>query len=975
MTFSELIVLLPCHSLEDFPTNLQGADAESVLAGWSALWHPRLLAAVGRLPDWRRAEPPADTLSGKLIVVPPAVDNAVPSDLPERAQREGGYVVRGLQHRAEIVSALLSALDATGEAAASNPANPPPSVESELVADFLALGTCYLYGELLARRMRYSSTIDAERFTEHVLGAASAAISGEAAEARRLLGLAFNAMVEARGKYYPVDMSLIDVTLVAATTLGPALRRELSGPLPVNLLIAGEVLVEMAHREPASLTALREAINRGTVTLVGGEASEEELPLLAPESIVWQFQTGLAQYQEHLGRRPEIFGRRRFGLTPLLPQILKQLNFRGAVHFTLDDGRFPPGDAAKSCWEGLSGTAIDALTRVPLDANQPGSFTGLAEKLGHAMDHDQVATAGFAHWPGLTSPFYDDLRRATAYAPVLGKFVTLDDYFSGHDSPGMFSRFTPDQYRSPYLQQAVAAGEADPLSRWVRYLTRVRTANACGTLATLASLLRGGDRIDRSLAGEVERAHSSGVAAADLEARLAKQLTDAATQLAGAIPREGRAATRGYLVFNPGSYRRRVLIETSELAALPAEEPPVLAAEEAGGVKRVLVELPPAGFAWVAAAEKAGGKHWSGDPLAGGQMLRNEHCEVTIHPTTGGIQSIYDYRNRANRLSQQIVLRRPERKVRAESASAAGSDEEAVLSRMVAERIDVTSAGLLRGEITSRGQLLDPEGTALAQFTQRVQMTLGSRVLHIELDLEPAAELAADPWNSYFGSRFAWSDRGASLRRDVHLAGQHSTAKRLEAPRFIEIEAGTTRTALLCGGLPFHQRIGQRMLDTLLLVRGETARHFRLGVGVDLPHPWMAALDMFTPTTVHVESAAPPTPARHGWLFHIDARNVVATSWEPLSHGPDAQAVAGDAASFNPEPTASVPAARVTGFRVRLYETEGRAGRVQLRCFRTPALARRTDFEHQPAGNLAIEDDRIILDIAAYEWLEVEAYW
>jgi alpha-mannosidase len=66
---------------------------------------------------------------------------------------------------------------------------------------------------------------------------------------------------------------------------------------------------------------------------------------------------------------------------------------------------------------------------------------------------------------------------------------------------------------------------------------------------------------------------------------------------------------------------------------------------------------------------------------------------------------------------------------------------------------------------------------------------------------------------------------------------------------------------------------------------------------------------------------------------------------------------------------------RIASFGVRLYETEGRAGRVQLRCFRTPASARRTDFEHRPAGNLPIEDDRLIIDIAAFEWVEVEAYW
>ena len=165
-----------------------------------------------------------------------------------------------------------------------------------------------------------------------------------------------------------------------------------------------------------------------------------ELPLVPPESILLQLRSGLAQYQQHLGRRPTVFGRRRYGLSPILPQILRQFGFRGAVHVTLDDGRFPQGDGAKTSWEGLSGTSIDTLARVPIDANDPVSFAGLAEKVGHAMDHDHVATVGFAHWPARTSPFYDDLRRAMSYAAVLGKFMTLDHYFANTDAPGMFSR-------------------------------------------------------------------------------------------------------------------------------------------------------------------------------------------------------------------------------------------------------------------------------------------------------------------------------------------------------------------------------------------------------------------------------------------------------------------------------------------------------------------------------------------------------
>jgi alpha-mannosidase len=197
------------------------------------------------------------------------------------------------------------------------------------------------------------------------------------------------------------------------------------------------------------------------------------LPL---ESILTEFQAGLAEYDKQLRVRPTVFARRRFGLTPALPQILHNLGFRAAVHVTLDDGRFPNPDSSKARWEGLDNSTIDALGRVPLDAREHGSFLALAQKIGHAMDHDHVATLSFAHWPGQVSPFYDDLRRVMAIAPVIGKFVTLDHYFTSTDSSGSYSRFTPDEYRSPYLQQDVAAGKADPLSRWVRCAERAAHA-------------------------------------------------------------------------------------------------------------------------------------------------------------------------------------------------------------------------------------------------------------------------------------------------------------------------------------------------------------------------------------------------------------------------------------------------------------------------------------------------------------------
>jgi hypothetical protein len=51
MKYQKLLILLPCHGLEDFPTHYEGSEADGLLAGWSALWHPALIAAVERGGD------------------------------------------------------------------------------------------------------------------------------------------------------------------------------------------------------------------------------------------------------------------------------------------------------------------------------------------------------------------------------------------------------------------------------------------------------------------------------------------------------------------------------------------------------------------------------------------------------------------------------------------------------------------------------------------------------------------------------------------------------------------------------------------------------------------------------------------------------------------------------------------------------------------------------------------------------------
>ena len=94
------------------------------------------------------------------------------------------------------------------------------------------------------------------------------------------------------------------------------------------------------------------------LTLIGGEDQEGPTALSSLNSLLWQFTAGLARWQELLGERPHVWGRRRFGLVPQLPQILKKFGYDGALHVALDDGIYPDQEYSKLRWQGIDGTTI-----------------------------------------------------------------------------------------------------------------------------------------------------------------------------------------------------------------------------------------------------------------------------------------------------------------------------------------------------------------------------------------------------------------------------------------------------------------------------------------------------------------------------------------------------------------------------------------------------------------------------------------
>jgi alpha-mannosidase len=278
-------------------------------------------------------------------------------------------------------------------------------------------------------------------------------------------------------------------------------------------------------------------------------------------------------------------------------------------------------------------------------------------------------------------------------------------------------------------------------------------------------------------------------------------------------------------------------------------------------------------------------------------------------------------------------------------------DDAATYSVMAADSIETTIATTALGEIVTRGRLLDAQGGKLAGFVQTYRIWRGSRVLHLTIELDPAEEPRADPWNSYYCCRFAWSSDLAELFRTVNETRQPAGESRFESPHYIELADEKTSTTILTGGLTFHRRHEDRMLDTLLISRGESQRRFQLGIGVDLVHPMHEAMGLLAPPLV-IPNVPQPSSGTSGWLLHLSSRNVIATSLTPL-----------------------VESGRVTGFRTRLLETAGRPANLTLTAFRNLQSATTVDFLGNPLSALQVEEGKIKLDLAAHEWTEVLAHW
>jgi alpha-mannosidase len=969
MNYRDVVILLPGHGLEDLPADLPDDKAAGVLNAVAVAWHPAVLSSSKSLPRELRADDPPASVAGCLILVPPASEDTVPAGWIDQARSDGATVVVGLVDRGALAQAVLSPLE-------------PVPLDEDLVADFFALGVAKVMVEILSRRMHHFEGFDDGRLEREVVAAANAAVSGDVEETRSRLKNCFDVLTEARERFYPVEFYLIDLCLVIPRLADAHFERTIASSKPLNALLTAVDLEAISRERPQLIDQIREAVSAGRLEVVGGEWSERPVPLVPVTTFLGEFERGRDAFQRMLGSSPTVWGRRRYGMTTLLPMILDRNGFRGALHVALDDGLYPDTEESRIRWEGCDGTTLDATTRIPLAVDSAASFLRFPSRLAESMQQDQTAAIVWARWPEVRNPFWHDLERIHAQSQVLGRFVTFRQFFEQADDSGRHSRFQESEYLSPFLIQAVAAQERDPISRFRGHFRRRSRFDAAAQFQGLTAILGeqpiGSEEL-RALEGQVEAAGPDlPVAGAEpdavLEERLEAQLHRSAAGLSQKFL-AGRGET-GYLILNPLSFNRTVTVELPKIESPPAVQSPIRGVQYDSGHRQVTLDLPACGYTWVPSRNPQAERPRAAKSLMSEErMIRNEFIEVHINEATGGISHIKEFGRKPNRLSQQLALRfGRERVVAGPNGEPA---ERTFYSQMRCKSSRVTSGGPALGEVVSSGSLNDPQdGSVVAEFEQIVRLWRGRPVIELEIELRAVKMPDGDPWSNYVASRFAWNDSGATLTRSV-LGGAHSLQfERFESPHFLEIANESQRITILNGGLPFHRRTGPRMVDSLLIVAGETERRFRFGLAIDADYPMQAAMDFLVPPIVLESSAGPPVAGASGWLFHVNAKNVQILQFRPPGPIEVSEPVAVDSAPVDQSPaenTEPVPAGLGRyAFIVRLAETEGRQRPVRLECFRTPSRASRRDLQGRTLSELPIVDDAVLIEVGAYEIVDVE---
>ncbi|MGN6547528.1 MAG: hypothetical protein ACTHK7_20920, partial [Aureliella sp.] len=399
------------------------------------------------------------------------------------------------------------------------------------------------------------------------------------------------------------------------------------------------------------------------------------------------------------------------------------------------------------------------------------------------------------------------------------------------------------------------------------------------------------------------------------------------------------------LVINARSAPQRLPLVTSSDLAPAAGANWLYATGRTSAARLSLVDVPGFGMVRVPLrSESSAAARRERTLVQNDSLLINDFLEAQVDPRTGGLRSLHIPGKRGNRLSIQLARR---------EKSGAGEAEYSQAQTTSVRAIENTT---VLGIVRAQGQLLYRD-TVAGQFEIDYEVLRGSRVLAITVRLDALSSLSGSAWNAAYVLRVAWPNEAAVLTGRNCGSRQTWAGGKIVAPTLIEIDEADYRTHLLTGGLPFHQRVAERFMETILTAGAARSGEFRFGVGVDLPNPVVAAQQFLTAPLV-VPLAAPAgqaeqAPAAAAWLMHVDAKHVVMELEAPL--------VDRDG--------------RCVGMRVHLTEIGNKSVTTRIRALREMSEAHRVDYLGGRVAKLTVAGDTASIALRPNEMTFVDLLW
>lgn len=963
--FQDIRILIPGYSIEDLPTDLNEANAASLLNAFSVAWHPWLLNRSASVPQAMQAESTELPTGQHIVFVPQCSEDWLAHDWKEQLSDTLSVTFDDCSDRKDWIACV----DASFQ-------NDQAAIDDDLLQDFFALGTHHLLVNWLSRRMHHYVEPDQHLLESEALAAAEAAVTGDVESARTHLHRCFECLLDCREQFHPTDSFLLDICLPSDQTTAEELRCLIASKpgdktTPLNLICSGQELQDHDQSNEALAPVITQALADGRLSLLTGQQHELRTSLGSLSAVYGDIDGARRNINRLADDVSMHWARRRFGMTSALPSVLNLFNVASALHVVLDDGIYPDREYGQMEWQAPDGSTVSAISRIPMAIDGSASFLRLVDRFTESLQEDSTAVLLLARLPELQTPWLNDLKRAASYVPVLGRFTTMTDFIDqtcGQASP---TKFSEGEYLSPYLIQSSVLKTESPVSSPAALHAAHSNLETAGFLEAVSAVLKPRAAtaselpvLESELAAEEGRRLAFEAAALDSAEEQASRLKELSQKIGAlqktAIDRVHAAVAAedakcdGLFVANTLPWKRSITVPWT-FAKQPALSAAISEHWKQGSCSYLEVDLPAGGFAWLHESTDGKGVRPNasgGKALAEPLLLRNRFFEVQLSDKTGGVSGVVYHGQRTNRVSQQVAFRYEQ------SKTITVEDDEVTLAyataRMVSSR--VIAAGPLKGAVETRCEIADvASGTVMATYTQTTSVERNSPRLKIGIQFDDVAETPkGNPWMTYYAAKIAWDNEAASIVRSCLGQAAGFRMERFEAPDYIEVADHDSRLLILPHGRPYHRRSGHRMLDSLMLVEGEDSRSFEFTLEFDQRFPMRSATEILAPPVQKETSGTIPKAASSSWILGLTAKNVVAARSRVLTE--------------NTGPSGTLVASVI----LLLQETEGRSARCQIRTARPPKSARLRKATGETIQELEISDSGVTVEFSRFQLKEVE---